>query len=88
MAKKELCEKCQAPMSDDHTEWSCMERELAALRKECVSLKKTIIFWKDAWFECREIIGKLWWHHPAIDNDEQREYYQQHLNRNKASAKE
>ena len=35
--------------------------------------------WKEAWWHLREIIGWLWWHHPAIDDDKQRAYYQANL---------
>lgn len=35
--------------------------------------------WKEAWIHLREIIGWLWWHHPAIDDDKQRAYYQANL---------
>ena len=35
--------------------------------------------WKEAWWNLRQIIGWLWWHHPAIDSDEHRAYYQANL---------
>ncbi len=49
------------------------------LPTEVKKLRQSLTEWKDAWFQLREIIGNLWWHHPAIDNDEQRRYYQANL---------
>lgn len=63
--------------------WECstcaLQTEVLFLRKETKKLKDSIHEWKygkGGWFELREIIGKLWWHHPAIDDDEKRAYYQ------------
>ena len=58
-----------------------MESSEAELQKEIERLKQEISEWKDAWFHLREIIGWLWWHHPAINDDKQRAYYQSNLNR-------
>ncbi len=43
--------------------------------------------WKEAWWQLREIIGWLWWHHPAIDDDKQRAYYQANLRALEAKTK-
>lgn len=70
----------------DKPNWVCstcaLQCEVLYLRKETNKLKASIHEWKygvGGWFELREIIGKLWWHHPAIDSDEARGYYQQVL---------
>lgn len=53
--------------------------EQVSLRNEIKKFKKSIEDWKDAWHQLRDIIGNLWWRHPAIDNDERRAYYQHQL---------
>jgi hypothetical protein len=65
-----------------------LRKQIAILERENDKLKKQIDPWKDAWFHLREIIGWLWWHHPAIDSDEQRAYYQTNLNRIRECQKE
>ena len=55
---------------------SCVIRQLDNIKLELKRTQAMVEFWKNAWHETRKIIGKLWWHHPAIDNDEQRAYYQ------------
>lgn len=80
--KVEYCRDCGAPRDWDmltnghHDKLLCEGRQLIQLRVENKKLKKSLEEWKDAWFHLREIIGKLWWWHPAIDSDEQRAYYQ------------
>lgn len=69
-----------------HDVVQCEKTELHKGRIKIQKLNESLASWKDAWFQLRDIIGKLWWHHPAIDNDKQRAYYQQQLNRNFASA--
>ena len=81
MAKKEEnCPKCSALYEWDlglpHNEDRCLGRQLISARREIKQLKASVEGWKDAWFHLRDIIGWLWWHHPAIDNDDQRAYYQ------------
>lgn len=81
MAKKEEnCPKCGALYTWDlglpHNEDLCLGRQLLQARKEIKTLKASVDGWKDAWFHLREIIGNLWWYHPAIDSDERRAYYQ------------
>lgn len=70
----------------DKPNWECstcaLQVEVLKLRTETKKLRDSLHEWKygtGGWFELREIIGKLWWHHPAIDNDEKRGYYQQVL---------
>jgi hypothetical protein len=56
-----------------------VERELVDNQKEIKKLKESIYEWKygtGGWFELRDIIGNLWWNHPSIKDDSQREYYQ------------
>lgn len=64
--------------SKDNEDLSLRNR-VRFLEQENQKLKEAILPWKDAWFHCREIIGWLWWHHPAIDDDKQRAYYQANL---------
>ncbi len=94
MAKRD-CPLCGEILEDDpsqHDVAKCEKTELLKGRIKIKQLTESLASWKDAWFYLREIIGNLWWHHPAIDNDEQRAYYQnnlreiENLNRNQASA--
>jgi hypothetical protein len=78
-ATKRDCPLCGEPLEDnpaDHDVAKCEKAELLKGRTEIKKLKQSLSEWKDAWFQLREIIGELWWHHPAIDNDEKRTYYQ------------
>jgi hypothetical protein len=59
----------------------CEKLELIRARKEIKILKDSVLSWKDAWFHLREIIGNLWFWHPAIDSDTSREYYRAHQQR-------
>lgn len=61
--------------------------QIGFFNSEILKLKQSIRDWMDGWYELREHIGNLWWHHKALDNDEERAYYQNNLNRLKASAK-
>lgn len=74
MSNKDNCENCGIPFDDDepHDQNVCFKNLHAQIKK----LNGSVLFWKDAWFGLREIIGKLWWYHPAITDDKQREYYQ------------
>ena len=80
--------KSRARLIERFTEekWDCSTcvLECGLLRQDNEKLKQSQADWKDAWFELREIIGNLWWHHPAIDNDEKRLYYQLNLQRLRA----
>jgi hypothetical protein len=75
------CVSCTCEMNhhSENDEDLSMRTRLIKAEAEILSLKKAVRFWQDAWHEGRDIIGKLWWHHPAIDNDEQRAYYQEAL---------
>lgn len=59
----------------------CLTLALQRSQSENQLLKKRIEVWKNGWYEGREILGKLWLHHPAIDNEEERTKYRQ-LRRN------
>ena len=90
MAQRD-CPLCGDPLQDApavHDVAICEQTELRKGRVTIQKLKESVNDWKDAWFQLREIIGKLWWHHPAIDNDEQRSYYQHQLNRIRECQKE
>lgn len=81
-ATKRDCPLCGEELEDApavHDVAKCENTELLKGRETIKKLKESVSSWKDAWFHLREIIGNLWWHHPAIDNDEQRVYYQNHL---------
>lgn len=84
------CVTCSKELSNlgDNIPDLSLKMRISFLEKENEKLKKSIDPWKDAWFHLREIIGWLWWHHPAIDNDEQRAYYQTNLNRIRECQKE
>jgi hypothetical protein len=70
--------------------WDCSTCILEAglLLRDNQKLKRSVEEWKESWFQLREIIGELWWHHPAIDNDERRLYYQANLQRLRAMQKQ
>lgn len=53
--------------------------ELTRLRQENADLKVSVEKWKDSWFRLRDILGRLWWHHPAIEDDAERAYFQLQL---------
>lgn len=77
MADKPTCSKCgEIFYAKYHFLDRCEKLELIRARKEIKILKDSVLSWKDAWFHLREIIGNLWWHHPAIDSDVSRDYYQ------------
>jgi hypothetical protein len=84
MAEKRACPLCGDPLEDApavHDVVQCEQTELRKGRNTIKVLKQSVNDWKEAWFQLREIIGKLWWYHPAIDNDEERAYYQTTLQR-------
>lgn len=86
-ATKRDCPLCGNPLEDnpaDHDVAECEKTELLKGRNEIKKLKQSVNDWKDAWFQLREIIGNLWWHHPALDNDERLVYYQANLQRLRA----
>lgn len=85
MKEQPRCELCNEKLPADFDGEVCLdtlpcrERQIDLLKAENKKLKAAVLFWKDGWSEGREIIGKLWMHHPAIGNDKERAYYQQHL---------
>jgi hypothetical protein len=81
MSEKKYCLLCGEPLEDIHDLVLCEKTELLKGRATIKRLNESIRSWKDAWFQLREIIGWLWWHHPAIDSDERRAYYQNNLNK-------
>lgn len=86
MSKRD-CPLCGDVLEDnpaDHDVAKCEKTELLKGRSTITKLKKNLDEWKDAWFQLREIIGNLWWHHPALDNDEKLVYYQANLKRLRA----
>lgn len=87
MAEPKTCRKCSAPLVWDmltggyHDDDLCVGRQLLQARAEIKKLKESVDSWKDAWFNCRELLGNLHWHHKAIYNDVERAYYQLNLER-------
>lgn len=82
MSSKQLCPLCDCPMEDPpavHDVARCEKTELLNGRKEIVELKRSIDEWRDAWYHLREIIGNLWWHHEAIDDEQKLAYYRNYL---------
>ena len=81
----ERCPKCNAPWHWDmltnyhHNDEMCRHRQLLTARSEIGKLKASLDAWKDAWFKLRDIIGNLWWHHPAISDERKLAYYQDNL---------
>lgn len=79
------CPLCGEPLEDApkiHDVAKCEKTELLKGRETIKKLKDSLHEWKygkGGWFDLRDIIGFLWWHHPAIDSDEQRAYYQNNL---------
>jgi hypothetical protein len=68
------CDNCGLSIKDKpHSQEVCFQ----VLHAQIDKLKQSVLDWKDAWFSLRTIIGILWWEHPAISDDAQREYYQE-----------
>lgn len=71
----ERCKLCNAPLCWDlltdlrHDEDLCLGRQLQQTRAENKKLKTSLEEWKDAWFQLREIIGKLSWSHLNCPHD-------------------
>lgn len=77
--KKENCSKCREPLDQHPNPLWCLMGEAYYLKQENDSLKKSITSWKDAWYEMRDKLGKLWWHHPALYCDKALAYYRNNL---------
>lgn len=66
MAEKRTCSLCNEPLEDPpaiHDKAICEKIELLKGRREIARLKASVNDWKDAWFQLREIIGRLSWEH-------------------------
>lgn len=82
MAVKRNCEHCGEELEDPpclHIQSHCEWNERLKGREEIKKLKVSVRAWQDAWFQLRDIIGNLHWHHKAIDSDAERTYYQNNL---------
>jgi hypothetical protein len=79
MATCQLCGEELEKAPAIHDQAKCEKTELLNGRQQISKLKKSIEEWKDAWYQLRDIIGKLWWYHPAIDSEHARAYYQANL---------
>lgn len=78
MAEKRSCHLCGEFLEDPpavHDEALCERTERLKGREIIKKLKASVDTWKDAWFQLRDIIGKLSWEHhncphetrPAVD---------------------
>lgn len=66
MVEKKACSLCGEALEDEpaiHDVVKCEKTELVKGRQSIKILKASIDFWKDAWFDLREIIGRLSWRH-------------------------
>lgn len=76
------CPECNAPLDWDmltggrHDRDICISRQLIQTKAEIKKLKASVDSWKDAWYQLRDIIGWLWWYHPAIASEASRSVYQ------------
>lgn len=52
---EDICPKCNV-LADKHTEESCLRVQLA-------HAKESMDEWKNAWYDLREVIGRLSWKH-------------------------
>lgn len=75
MAEKQTCDRCGEVLEAYHFLDRCERLEFLRAKKEISKLKSSVELWKDAWHHLRDVIGRLWWNHPAIHNDERRAYY-------------
>ena len=76
MAEKRYCSRCGEELEKFHFLDRCEKLELIRARNEIKALKQSISEWKESWLHLRQIIGNLWWWHPAIDNVNEQSYYQ------------
>lgn len=77
---KRECQFCGEVLEETpliHDLAMCEKTERLKGRETIKKLKQDVESWKDSWYGLRQIIGQLWWHHPAIDSDKERTYYQQ-----------
>jgi hypothetical protein len=92
MGAQRDCPLCREILEDApavHDLAKCEKTELVKGRKTIKALRASLHEWKygtGGWFELREIIGNLWWHHAAISDDVERSYYQENLKSLKKSA--
>lgn len=78
MASKRYCQWCDEELEEApaiHNQAKCEKTERLKGREEIKKLKQSIVEWKNAWYQQREIIGWLWWYHPGIANGMERLYY-------------
>ena len=75
------CPKCKEEDYNprDHDYKYCMLGQINLLQQENDKLKASVESWKTAWYKCQAIIGKLWWHHPALYSDKSLFYYRNNL---------
>jgi hypothetical protein len=79
MKNRQYCDLCGEEKEDApavHDVVRCEKTELLKGRIQIKQLKQSLLDWKGAWFQVRDLLGELWWYHPAIDNEERRAYYQ------------
>lgn len=72
MADKKFCRQCGDVLKDETLSrcpdiHPCDLRALERARAEIKKLKISVDAWKTAWFDIRDTIGWLWWHHPQLN---------------------
>lgn len=66
MAEKRVCSLCGEPLEEEpaiHDVATCEKTELFKGRETIKKLRAAIDFWKDGWYDLRELIGRLTWQH-------------------------
>jgi DNA-directed RNA polymerase subunit RPC12/RpoP len=66
MAEKRVCSECEIPLKDDSSTrcldvTSCEHRALLKAKQEIVELKASVNAWKDAWYNYRDLVGRMHW---------------------------
>jgi hypothetical protein len=82
MTKQQDCPLCGEPIEDAptlHDIVKCEKTELIKGRATIQTLKNSIIFWKEGWFELREKLSEIIWHHPALVDEREHAYYVENL---------
>ena len=72
------CDLCGEPKEDApviHDIGKCELTERLKGREEIKKLKASVKNWQDEWYKYRDLLGGLYFHHPAIDSDTERAYY-------------
>lgn len=66
MSERRVCSLCGDLLEEEpaiHDPVVCQETELLKGRNSIKKLKEAIDFWKNGWYDLREVIGRLSWQH-------------------------